>query len=305
VITLLDDDGMATGDSVTVWAHFYDETTGQLGYGSFAISELVFEDDTLTGPVEIVPTRIDGGLVYGTAGNDVLNAPSDAGHWLLGGSGNDTLNGGAGADLLDGDTGDDTLAGGAGDDELADENGGSDTYIYRYGLDGFDLIYETDDGEDPTGEDTLKIYNVPANASIEFMVEGDRDLFIQVGDDPEQGVLVEGFFGDSGWPDFTPVLDGDVENIILYSDNGTQQLLSYSSADLLLQFFGNGSATDGYDTLTGTTGADVLAGGQGPDWLQGDDGNDELYGGDGDDQLEGGGGNDTLQGWEGDITDCP
>ena len=57
-------------------------------------------------------------IIYGTAGNDVIDA-GDGSDFVCGLGGNDTINGGEGDDFLLGGLGNDTINGGNGDDGLA------------------------------------------------------------------------------------------------------------------------------------------------------------------------------------------
>lgn len=80
-------------------------------------------------------------LISAGGGNDILDAGSgnDA---LLGGAGNDLLLGGAGNDALSGGAGADTLVGGAGNDVLT---GGTGNDLYRFGYgDGQDQLLDVD-----------------------------------------------------------------------------------------------------------------------------------------------------------------
>ena len=74
---------------------------------------------------------LQSGLINGTAGNDVIQAPPGD-DIISGGAGNDTLLGSDGNDILDGGAGDDTLIGGT----------GSNTYVFGLGY-GHDTVQAT------------------------------------------------------------------------------------------------------------------------------------------------------------------
>jgi len=91
--------------------------------------------------------------IFGTSGNDVINA-TDKDTFVLGGDGNDVINGGKGGDMLAGGAGDDTIYGGDGDDYLAGDAGNDKLY----GGAGNDILFGGD-GDDyldgGTGSDVL------------------------------------------------------------------------------------------------------------------------------------------------------
>jgi len=130
--------------------------------------------------------------VFGYAGNDIINAiANNAGHYLYGGagadtitgstgndsifggagddsiqgeSGNDWIDGGDGADVIRGDIGDDTIYGGGGNDSL-DGQGGDDLI---YGGDGDDTLHGG------SGQDTLE-----GGAGSDSMIGGmENDVFV-------------------------------------------------------------------------------------------------------------------------------
>ncbi|HEX5277843.1 MAG TPA: Ig-like domain-containing protein [Fluviicoccus sp.] len=211
VVSLLDDAGTPTGDRVTVLSHFQDGAAD--GYGSLAISELVFDDQTISdfsvldaeyGPALSDLTRDD--VLTGTAGSDML----------IGGFGNDRLDGGAGNDLLSGGPGDDMV-------------------VYRYGLDGRDLVFNppADAVGTDTGTDVFAIHHVPAlpgdriiSLQLENPSDLNPDLFIQIGDNPREGLLVEDFFTLDTGSGMLGVSDAFADDIfVLFSDEGTTELL--------------------------------------------------------------------------------
>lgn len=109
---------------------------------------------------------------------------------------------------------------------------GNDTYVYHYGQDGLDTITDVADVEDPADVDVLAIWNAMPGYTAEFTLEGSSDLFIQIGDDPGQGVLVKDFFtADQGG------LNADVEEIVIYADSGATVLGVISSQEVYDQLF--------------------------------------------------------------------
>lgn len=114
--------------------------------------------DSINGMAGNDTVRASGGndTVYGGAGDDDLYGQNendliygqDGSDWMVGGENNDTLSGGNGRDFIFGDyddgsgIGTDRLSGGAGDDDLYG-GGASDYYIFNFGTDGADYIYES------------------------------------------------------------------------------------------------------------------------------------------------------------------
>lgn len=130
----------ATGETLTVY-------NGNAGWER-QIQQVEFADGTVWSYADILASGlhgtaageslylINGGKLYGEAGNDTVNG-SVYDDYLYGGEGNDTLKGNAGNDVLTGGLGNDTLIGGAGDD----------TYIFGRG-DGQDTINDNSGGDD-------------------------------------------------------------------------------------------------------------------------------------------------------------
>ncbi len=136
-----------------------------------------------------------GGLVVGTAGNDVLGNPaSPNSQFVLGGDGNDTINGGLVSDIVYGGFGSDTINGGAGDNVLY---GGADNDLI-VALEGNDQI------KGGSGNDEL-VSGLGANA-----VDGEEgDDIIHVG----QGRDI--VWGGDGFDTFlVTVLDAATDYIV-------------------------------------------------------------------------------------------
>ncbi|OEZ96183.1 calcium-binding protein [Duganella sp. HH101] len=152
-------------DRTTIAAHVVSLITGTAG------------DDTLTAPSDA------GYKVYGLSGNDTLIGGSlddtlDGGEGddaLTGGAGNDVLIGGAGNDTLKGGSGNDILVGGKGNDVLTGE-GGSDTYRLAIG-DGQDRIV---DAYTDNSTDVLEFTDLASTADIVLRRQG-GDLVIDYG----------------------------------------------------------------------------------------------------------------------------
>ncbi len=207
-----------------------------------------------------------GGLIEGSAGNDILDGGSSGDtviglggdDWLDGKSGNDTLRGNDGNDTLWGETGNDLLEGGNGNDLL---RGGAFQDLL-WGENGHDEIH--------------------GDAGFDILRGG-------AGNDTAYG----GFQHDTLW--------GGTGNDRLYADGGNDVAYGEAGNDMLRggeghdQLYGGA----GHDTLIGGGQNDTLVGGGGDDILRGAWQNDDLYGRDGDDQLFGGSDADRLYGDEG------
>jgi VCBS repeat-containing protein len=325
VVSLLDNNGNATADSVRVYGHFYDDAVAGYGFGSYAISQLVFADQTvsdfsvLDGESGLVAYgdannnsftgSADGDILFGAGGDDTLNG-GESDDEMFGGVGNDVLTGDSGDDGLEGEDGNDILNGGTGDDELSGGEG-NDTFIYNYGTDGRDSIY-TDEPSTNTDVDTYKIINAPVSGqTIVYTMEGalynQPDLIIEVGNTvPTQGMYIDNFFDRdiSGNIILSAAAANDL--FIVYSDNGVTELSRMTGQQIFETYFtapptvftGNGlvdgdnnnnqvEGGSGKDLVRGFAGNDILKGFGDDDGLQGWDGQDTLFGGDGNDYLTG------------------
>ncbi|WP_050518464.1 Hint domain-containing protein [Pseudorhodobacter antarcticus] len=212
------------------------------------------------------------GIVYGTAGDDTIDAaylgdndgdridandallpgagPND--DYVLAGAGNDSVVGGAGNDTLNGDAGNDTLIG---DFEIDSDisvrsnpvagPGGNDSLV---GGAGDDSIYGG------SGDDSL--YGGDGNDSL-LGGHGNDLLEGGVGNDE-----LEGLYGDD----------------TIYGGDGDDHVFGRDGADLI---YGG----DGADTLVGSIGIDTIYGGAGNDIIAGSQGSDLIYGGEGDDLV--------------------
>ncbi len=224
----------------------------------------------------------DGGIgndfLVGGSGNDTLNGSFDD-DYIYGGIGNDSLIGGPGHDYLSGYTGNDTLQGNMGNDRLY----GQDNNDQLDGGSGADSIYGGN------GNDTA--YGGTGNDRI----EGDAGNDFLYGEEDHDSL-----YGESG----IDVLLGQGGNDYLYGGSDNDYLYGYDGDDVL-------DGMDGTDYLFGGEDNDSLFGGDQPDFLSGDSGddylvggseNDTLKGGSGDDELRGDNGNDTLNGQDGNDT---
>jgi VCBS repeat-containing protein len=198
-------------------------TTGQTVTDTFTATITDEHSATATQTITITVSGVDEGSVNSRLA--IVSPTEGDDNPLVGDAGNNEINGLGGNDVIMGGDGDDTLVGGHGDDLLQGAQG-ADTYVYRYGDDGRDIII--DDASDGT-IDTLKIFNTPtpSNDSIivfELVDSSPQDLFVQVGNTPDQGILIAGFFdvGNGG----TRTVDAAVANdlLIVYSDDGVTEL---------------------------------------------------------------------------------
>ena len=140
----------------SVWSGI-DTSAGLKSIASLLTTGTVTVDPTLPQP------RPD---LVGTDANDVLTAPTGAGHHLQGMGGDDILVGGSGTDRLDGGMGTDTLKGGA----------GADTYLLKAGDSGIDRIV------DHAGKSTIEVTGVDFKDLSHWM--NGKDLWIGVDTTP-------------------------------------------------------------------------------------------------------------------------
>ncbi|MGE0113800.1 MAG: calcium-binding protein [Steroidobacteraceae bacterium] len=283
-------------------------------FNGAGLDQIVFANGTIYTPANIVLTpfssvpSIANDWVIGTSGNDTIDVlagndtvfAGDGNDTVFGGSGNDTLDGGMGNDFLDGGTGVDHLTGGAGNDIYVVDNTGD--VVVENASEGTDLV----------------------QSSITYTLGGNVEYLTLTGTAAINGTgndIANIITGNSGNNYLTgaggnDTLNGADGNDDLWAGNGSDFLYGGSGNDWMVgdtesDEAGSGSdfmdGGDGNDTLWGEAGADTLYGGDGNDTLLGDgngvsvaaQGDDYLDGGSGDDSLYGYGGNDTLLGGTG------
>ena len=200
-----------------------------------------------------------GGYLDGEAGNDTITAGANvADNVVQGGDGNDTLTGSVGRDLMYGGAGNDRIVAGAGNDYL--EGGlGNDT------LDG------------GAGDDLAH-----GDAGNDVLSGGAGN------DQLNGGAGVDTVRGEAG--NDTIWGGADLSGNHLFGGDGNDSIYGGNGGDYLYGEAGN-------DQLVGAGGGDRMYGGVGMDYLWGEAGNDWLDGGiDGVvDYLEGGAGYDMLR----------
>ncbi|MDQ1812606.1 calcium-binding protein [Massilia sp. CCM 9210] len=217
---------------------------------------------------------LDGGMILGNRGDNVLQGEALRADWIDGGAGNDTLIGLGGKDVLHGGAGDDLLEGGA----------GADVYLYEKG-DGHDIIHDHDAGEQTI--DTLRLGAGFTPGATQARRVG-SDLVLRFGEG--ESVTVRQYFHNDAL--------GYLQIERIEFRDGT--LWEIDKIKAMVQV-----ATAGDEALYGYAASnDVLSGLAGNDTLDGRGGNDTLHGGTGDDMLEGGGGNDVFLFNRGDGSDA-
>lgn len=234
---------------------------------------------TNSGSSWVASSNTSPDIVYGLAGNDIINySTSLVDNDLIGGDGNDTISGGAGNDLLQGDSGNDTLSG----------NAGSDTFLGGNGTDNLDGGNGDDNLDGGLGNDTLTgglgsdfIYVGAGTDSIKDLGKGADILYVSAG--ATANVILS-----SAWTADNQTGNDGIANLSTagYAVNVAQTIGSYG--------YNITSTGNSANILTGSNQADILTGSTKADTLIGNDGNDNLNGGAGADALIGGLGNDTY-----------
>jgi Ca2+-binding RTX toxin-like protein len=258
-------------------------------------------------------------IVYGTNGNDTLDASffrsliiainsqdnslySDAGNdifygeagddRIFGGSGNDTIYAGKGNNFINAQQDNDRIEGGDDNDNIFGAKG-EDTVIGGKGNDSL----EGNDGKDTLigGENNDTLWG-GGDELADSLVGGEGNDYIrgQKGNDT--------IYGDGG-NDF---INGEEDNDSIFGGDDNDTIFGAKGEDTVIGGKGNDSleGNDDKDTLIGGEDNDTLWGGGGnwSDYLDAGDGNDLLLGEGGDDILIGGKGKDTIDGGDGNDT---
>ncbi|MED7788161.1 calcium-binding protein [Francisella sp. 19X1-34] len=270
-------------------------------------------------------------------GNDIVKALNGGNNTIDGGSGNDRIETWAGADRLSGGLGDDIIKAGAGDDVITGGLGNDDisgelgNNVINYNLgDGLDTIRAAK--LDVTDQTDKIVFGENISQDDVQYLQRNEDLFVQVGADPEQGLLVKKFYEKSGYQtkvsgfEFT---DGsfkaieDIQPVTLGTDSsdkivGTNDIVDvvHAGAGDDTVYLGSGddiadagagndivkALNGGDNTIDGGSGNDRIETGAGSDKLSGGLGNDIIKAGAGDDVITGGQGDDVLAGGAGSDT---
>ena len=203
--------------------------------------------------------------ITGTSYNDII----------YGNNGQDTLSGGNGKDILIGGRHNDILKGGA----------DNDIYVWNLG-DGFDTI------EDNSGLNSVEFGENIDFSDLIFSQIG-NNLYIEVNNNPSEGICLSEFFYNDGYKNFTlKFKDGsqrvlNENDLILTQKNASETITGTNLNDIIY-------ANDGNDTINTLSGHDTIYGGNGNDTINGGNGDDILIGGRDNDSLTGGTGNDTY-----------
>jgi VCBS repeat-containing protein len=304
VVTLLDGDGLATGDVIRVLGHFYDEAVLGLGFGDLALSQLVFDDITVSDfttldreDSSVIVGTEDGDILQGTPDEDVLDGKG-GNDSLEGDDGDDILIGGAGDDFIQATLGNDLMVGGTGNDVMGGGNG-DDTFLFNRG-DDHDRILSYDwnePGFEGAGFDVIQFGADIALDDLGFSRTGlfNEDLLVTL-DATGDSLLVIGYF--SANREFEIDLLFFTDGSGAYLMQGDVMLLASQGPDIVgtedNDFELNG--TDLNERIYGLGGHDIVDARGGDDELYGGSGDDALHGGDGHDTLIGGAGNDGLGG---------
>jgi Ca2+-binding RTX toxin-like protein len=294
------------------------------------VNGITLDQTSPAGELDVVPTGIDGLLLYGRGENDFLSssgdnmtgAPIADSLWvaLNGEAGNDTLVGGNNLDFRPG-PGDDTMAGqstaalvlasapGPVKVDLAAGTAtgeGNDTFSGVSGVLGSGFADELiGDGADN--------YLIGGQGGDVIRGAGGDDTIVGgLGDDDLDGETGSDTYPNSytyGWADDDAITDsgadaGDDDTADFYGFAGTVSVdLAAGTATGVgadtLAGIETVRGTDGADTLLGASGGETLLGMGGNDVLTGRGGADELQGGAGDDLLRPGAGNDNADGGPG------
>ncbi len=254
LITLVDNNGVATGDSILLENALTDPNY-QLEIFEFSNGDDLSKEYVLSSLKKLI----------GDNNNNALNGTHEA-ESLYGYGGNDVINGGYGDDIISGGKGDDILYGGE----------GGDTYLFGFG-DGNDVISD-DSGFLERFGDVIEFGEGITKDNLSYRLINSQDILITLLDDQNQPT------GDSITVKNMFVLDSVGK--LVFADGSV--LSRYTIFEDLLV------STEQDDTIYGSFAADHLKGLAGDDTIYGRYGNDQIEGGTGNDILNGGAGSDTY-----------
>ena len=158
-------------------------------------------------------STLDGDdIVYGSSYADTING-GNGDDIIYGGSGNDTIRGGNGNDYIVGGTGNDYIDGGSGDD----------TYVYNLG-DGLDTIVDSE------GNETIQLGEQINRDDLTFSQSG-NNLLINIGDDSQQGLIIQNYFSSAFYKNKTIVFDDNTTLDLRNSAALIQAMNSFSSTN--------------------------------------------------------------------------
>jgi Ca2+-binding RTX toxin-like protein len=217
-----------------------------------------------------------------------LNLTADnAGDFLYGSAGTDTITGGTGADHLYGNGGNDTLIGGAGNDSL-DGGAGTDTASYAAAPAGIVANLGTGSVTDGYGgTDTLTSIENIIGSGFNDTITGDSNANTLTGGAGNDILAGRGGADilDGGTGIDTADYSAAAAALTVSLTTGTASNDGDGSSDTLLNIENiTGSAFN--DTITGDANANTLSGGAGNDILAGRGGADIIDGGAGTDTVD-------------------
>ncbi|QUE31651.1 calcium-binding protein [Francisella philomiragia] len=239
---------------------------------------------------------------------------------IIGTESNDTIYTGISNDVIEAGEGDDVITGGQGDDIIHGELG-NNTIHYDLG-DGFDTIAGAK--ENITNQTDRIVFGENISQNDVQYLQRNEDLFVQVGSDTEQGLLIKKFYATDGnqtkvtgfeFSDGSFKSIDDVQPITLGTDasetiTGTNDAVDvvYAGAGDDIVYLGSGDdiadAGDGDDIVKALNGGNnTIEGGAGDDTIEVGAGDDVITGGQGDDVIFGGEGSDTYKYSQGDGND--
>jgi Ca2+-binding RTX toxin-like protein len=232
------------------------------------------------------PQSIVAGLLYGTAGNDVLTGTAGDDH-ICGLDGADSITGLAGNDTLDGGAGADTMSGGAGNDTYVVDN--TADVVTESSNQGVDTVLSSVSFTLSSNVEALQLSGTAAidgtGNSLANSIVGNAAANVLSG-----GTGADTMAGAAG--DDTYVVDNVSDVVVEQSGEGNDLVKSSVTYTLGVNLENltltgtsaiNGTGNTLDNALTGNSAANTLTGGAGNDTLDGGLGNDTMVGGTGND----------------------